>query len=360
MKRYFRLMIVATVIATGACNESPLATEPEVLESLLKLEVSSATLVADGLSEIRVTATIKADEPVIASKLDVQFETTGGRLLGGEVVNACETSGAVSCIKVTADRGSLKAEASLRSSTTGGPVTVTAILLSTGVRDTDAVMFTGGASGVLSFTGTPSIAEADGATAVPIVIHADSRIAAGQKVEIETSRGEFYPAGTGNKISVSVGLDGVATAELKSLEEPVSATLTASVAGAALAPARHSIRFTPALPARIVLTGDASVAAGERVELTAEFFRQPGTGSVTTGITPVWSADKVDEDGDTLAENVGRITEISPIEAPTGGATSRSATAKFEASGLVAGDRVRITVAAEDGGVTGEHFLTVQ
>ncbi len=347
------------LVAAGACN-SPLATEPEALESLLKLDVSSATLAADGLSEIRVTATITAKEPVAASKLDVQFETTGGRLLGGEVLTACETSGAVSCIKVAADRGSLKAEATLRSSTTGGPVTVTAILLSAGVRDFETVTFTGGGSGVLSFMGTPSTAEADGATAVPIFVRADSRLAAGQEVEIETSRGEFYPAGTGNKISVPVGLDGIATAELMSLEEPVSTMLTASVIGAALAPARHSIRFDLALPSRIVLTGDASVTAGESVELTASFFRDPGAGSVTAGITPVWSADKVDDDGNTVTENVGRTTEISPIEAPADAATSRAATAKFEASGLVAGDRVRITVAAEDGGVAGEHFLTVE
>ncbi len=359
MKRYATLMMFAA-LATGACN-NPLPTEPKVLGSLLKLDVASTTLAADGLSETTVTATITTDESVAGAKLDIQFETTGGRLLGGEVLTTCATSGAVSCIKVTADRGSLKAEAALRSSTTGGLVTITAILLSAGVRNSKTVTFVGGSSDILSFAGTTTMAEADGATAVPVVVHADSRIAAGQHVEIQTSRGGFYPEGTGNKISVPVGADGVATAELVSLEEPVFTTLTASVNGATLAPTRHSIKFDVALPVRIVLTGDASVTAGESAVLTADYFRDPGAGSVTAGIAPGWTADEVDPtNGNTITENVGRISEISAITAPAVGSKARSSTAKFEASGLAAGDRVRITVAAKDGGVVGEYFLTVK
>ncbi len=351
----FTLTLLAAFLAWTACDKT-LPTETESISSLIVLTLSEESLAADGLSELTATATLGSDDPDPA-KLDVQFETTGGKLLGGQAADNCQTGGAVSCIVVKADRGMRVATAQLRSSTTEGTVTVTAILLAVGTTDKKTVAFEPGES-VLSFAGTAASGEADGETAIRVIVGADGRVAAGKMIQISASKGSFGTAS--GPVQLPLGLDSRAETQFTSLDAPGATILTATVVGETLAPARHEINFRTAYPASVTLSSSAStVAVGATVTLTAEYFRTPGAGSVTSGINPIWTADKVDDAGNLLVAGVGRLFDVSTIQPESAGSSRRTSNAKLEAGGLEAGDRIRITVAARDGGASAAVTVVV-
>ncbi len=351
------LPLVCLALVVSACDdEKTLPTAPEEIRTLISLSASQDTLPADGLSELTLTATLRTADPD-PNKLTVQFRATGGTLVGGQTV-AASVCGEPSCVDVQADPGSLTATARLRSSTIQGPVTVTAVLTAVGVQATRVVEFAA-SDAVLDFAGTSSTGEADGETAIRVVVRADPRVAPGKMITISATSGTFV--GDDDSVDLPLATDSRVETQFKSLAEPGSTILTATVQGESLAAARHEISFLAAFADAIQLESSAAtVAVGASVSLTAEYFRSPGAGSVTEGLQPTWRADKVDDDGNVLAIGVGRLSDVTTVQPDAGDASKRKSTATFEPEGLVAGDRVAITVRVEDGGATGEVVVTVE
>jgi len=348
------MALACAAVALLACREKTLPTAPERLSALLALTASADSLPADGLSELTLTATIRSDDPDPA-KLEVELRTTAGTLLGGTSAATCAEA---SCIVVQADRASRIATARLRSSTTQGQVTVTAVLTAVGVQSSKVVQFTAG-DAVLSFAGTAAAGEADGETAVRVVVRADARVAPGKMIVLSASKGNFV--GDDGTVEVPLAADSTAEAQFQSLAVPGTTVLTATVQGETLAAARHEITFSAAFAASIqVESSAATVAADGSVDLVAEYFRAPGAGSVSAGIQPTWRADKVDDAGDVLALDVGRLSEVTTVQADPADASKRTSSAMFEPTGLTAGERVAITVRLQSGGVSGRVVVTVE
>lgn len=338
----------------AGCGDKSLPTAPDNSRSLIVLTVSASTLAADGLAEATLTATLDSDDPD-PNKLGVQFETTAGSIVGG-TSSSCITGGAVSCAKVTADLASRVATARLRSSTQEGTATVTAILTAAGLQSAKSVTFVR-SSATLSFASTPTMGEADGESALTVVVEADPRIAPGQQVEISSSSAKFGDGTT--KVTIPLGLDARAQTQLISPAAPGQTTLTASIVGASQAPARRDIQFGVAYPSAVQLLAPATLAVGGSISLTAQYYRDPGEGSVTEGVFPVWKADKVDPDGNVLVAGVGAFSAITPVQKDSD-PKNRKSTATFDAGSLMSGDRVRLSVAASGGGPTAQAFVTVQ
>lgn len=350
------LCLLAALTALTGCDTKTSPTEPDQISMLLSMEVSADQLPADGLSEITITATLTSEDPD-PNRLTVQFETTGGTLLQGTAVESCETSGAVSCIQVEADRATLVATAQLRSSTTEGPVTVAAILVAVGTRVSQTVAFVSGEQ-VLSFRGTPAHGEADGETAIEVIVTADARLAPGTIIKIEASNGVFVSGSP--TVELPLALDHKVVAQLRSRAEPGTALLTASVPSETLAPARYEITFGVALPSTIQVESASTVEVNGAVDLGAEYFRSPGAGSVTEGLSPLWSADKIDGDGNVVELDVGRLFDVTIIQKDAANPDRRKSTAKFEATGLDADDNVRITVRVDGSSASGQTILAIE
>lgn len=350
----WQLTLACAALALVGCDGKTLPTAPAETSKLIKLSVSQETLPADGLSEVTLTATIRSGDPDPA-KLTVQFRTTAGTLLGGAPVTTCADA---SCIEVQADRGSLTATARLRSSTVQGPVTLTAVLTAVGVQSTKVVQFTA-SEAVLSFAGTPSTGEADGQSAIRVVVQADARVAPGKTIVISASNGTFV--GDDGSVEKALASDSRVEAQFQSLAEPGSTILSATVQGESLAAARHQISFSAAFPVSIQLESSAAtVALDGSVDLVAEYFRAPGAGSVTAGLAPTWRADKVDDAGNVLALNVGRLSAVTRVDADPADTDRRKSSARFEPAGLAAGDRAAITVRLQSGGAVGQVVVTVE
>jgi hypothetical protein len=349
----FAVSILWLAIFLAACGDKSLPTSPDNSRSLIVLTVSQSSLAADGLAEATLTATLDSDDPD-PSKLGVQFETTAGSIVGG-TAGSCITGGAVSCARVTADLATRIATARLRSSTQEGAATVTAILTAAGLQSSKTVTFVR-SDATLSFASTPTSGEADGETALTIVIQADPRIAPGQQVEIASSSAKF---GDGTaKVSVPLGLDARAQTQLISPAVPGSTSLTAAIVGASQAPARRDIQFGIASPSAVQLVSPGTISVGGTISLTAQYYRDPGAGSVTEGIFPIWRADQVDASGNVLVSGVGAFSAITPVQKDAD-PKNRKSTVTFSAGSLMAGDRVRITAAASGGGPSAQAFVTV-
>lgn len=354
MQRRLTTALACAALALLACEEKTLPTAPERLSALLALTTSADSLLADGLSELTLTATIRSDDPDPA-KLEVQFRTTGGTLVGGTSAAPCAEA---SCIVVQADRATGIATARLRSSTTQGEVTVTAVLTAVGVRTSKVVQFTAGEA-VLSFAGTSAAGEADGETAIRVVVRADARVAPGKTIVLSASNGSFV--GEDGSVEVPLAADSTAEAQFRSLAAPGRTVLTATVQGQSLAPARYEIIFSAAFAAIIQVESSATtVEADSSLDLVAKYFREPGAGSVSVGLQPTWRADKVDDAGDVLAVDIGRLSKVTPVQADPADPSKRTSSATFEPAGLTAGDRVAITVTLQEGGASGRVVVNVE
>lgn len=339
------ILCLALLLAAGCDKEFErrvLPTEPGSVVVSLSFPGSDGTLPADGLS----TMTLRGSVPLALADPDraISFTATDGTLLGDAEEDRS--------LSVPLDAQGA-ATATLRSSRTPGPVTVTARLVEGGTALSGTtriqVDFVGGdETALLAFTRAASSAPADGATPSQFSVRVSDRFAGDNRtVEFQTSAGSFSrdSAEPTQTVEVDAGTDLTANVLLYSPKVVGPAVVTASLEGFQ---AETRIDFRPAPAEEILVTlSKFTVAQDGTMEVTATLLRRIGTPTPET----IVRFEALDSTGQPFGifRNVQRSQAdgtASAEFAPDGGGTPGSAVVLVTADGSGAEGRANFELTA--------------
>lgn len=210
------LLGAGLILAAGCYHESDYSLPTDPATAYLTLSPSTATLPADGVS--RVTITARVTSLADTSTRTITFETTAGSLVGGATATTRD---------VIADAAG-QATVQLQS----GQTTDTAIVTAK-VKDVPSVLpartivtfLPVNPDTVVRFTSIPASAPADSATVSTIIVEvagATNLPAASRSVMFQSTAGTFLPDNTAT-FTTTVDAGGMARALLRSPASPTTA-----------------------------------------------------------------------------------------------------------------------------------------
>jgi len=303
-------------------------------DSVLVLNVSPATIPADGFSRARLTAMAK--QPSDPSQRSVTFKTSTGTLF-----SAAERTGTAGPLAVAADANGI-AVAELQST----QVVETAFVSATaaGITRTASVNFeAANPANIITVATSRSTAPADGATVVQVV----ATIAAGlrnREVTFTTTDGTFS---NGTK-SMSATADG-ANHAIVDLKSPTLASVAFVRGTVSSVSASATINFTQAQPESILVSPAAAQMRSTATNtISVSLFRQIGVPSA--GIVVAYSAK------DPAGNTIGGFGSILPTSSTAGGSSATSS-AVYDPGGTTYTGPVIIQ--ATVGSVTGSATITI-
>jgi hypothetical protein len=270
--RAFAVLIIAAVAAChGGINNPP---DPDGVDNIL---FEPPTAAADGATVVALTV-IDTITPPADTK--VALTSTIGTFLGGTttITVALNDSG--------------RAFAQLKAPSGAGTAVIAAT--AAGVTKYFQVPFTPASSppvtkGITALIPSPPSSLADGATVVTIKAVVDTAPRPNPyTVTLTTTAGTFLGTGTASTVTVPVGDSGFARAQLRAPSDSSIALVTATTGGVTRF---VEVRFDPAPPNAVQLSGDFAVKAGpaNSATITVQLLRAVGVPS--PGVTVRFSAD---------------------------------------------------------------------
>jgi hypothetical protein len=327
-------------LLAGSCykesNYSP--TAPQVAGALtLAVVGGSASIPADGLSQVTLVATIAANAD--ADKRVITFTTSSGSFVGAGGTTVDVTAGSDG-----------RALAILQSSQRVGPAIVSAVVKGTPTVSAQLqINFTAPSpDDVLRFVSPPTSAPADGQTVTLFTVAVSPAVSTGTVTFAST-------AGTFPATPVPIGIDHTATAGLTSPKTigaaSVSATLATSGSTGNGFSRQTPFRFDVALPDVITVGVDSlTVMPGGVVHVTAHFTRQ--VGQVSANTVAVFSAT------DAKGAPVGGFVNVTVVQPAASGSDS-TATADFLPGANAVPGPITIFAGTDPPSVTGSTSITV-
>jgi len=273
------LLLVWVLAATAvACNGRRFPTESseDPLPSSLDLSSEASSLPADGISTLAITA--KIPPGTVTPTRKAKFRTSSGSFAGA-------ATGATE-IEVSFEPDG-RAVAILRSSTTPGPVIVSAQVVEgtnvlTAVKQMQLEFVVPDAEG-LRFTQAPGRAPADGASTSRFTVQVPaSQPLNDRTVTFATTLGSFDGVSLKTTM-INAGADGEATVLLYSPSDDGQGVLSASLS--TLFRIETLVRFEPAPAESILVEFPAQVPINKTAAVKATLVRRTGTPTNGTVVT---------------------------------------------------------------------------
>ncbi|MFN7962593.1 MAG: hypothetical protein U0002_15090 [Thermoanaerobaculia bacterium] len=275
MSRRRSLLPAFLLLALAGCyKEKDYQLSPGLVQQYLQLtpESGNASLPADGISRLRLVATISPNAD--AANRTIVFTASRGTLVGG-------TDAGNGTREVVVD-GQGRAQIELQSS-----LVVEDSLVAARVKEVPSlsqslvVNFTAADPGsVIRFTQAPASAPADGATLSTFTV-ALSQALANRTVSFATTAGFFGSEGGSQSTTITVDGSGLASVQLRSPSQAGSAlvTATATTAAGGTVSAQRSLELVRALAQRMTLAASkyqVQASSTDKVVLTATLLRDIG------------------------------------------------------------------------------------
>ena len=293
---------MALALACTACYKPESAIGPSTMDDVLRLNVSPASLMADGRSRATITAML--DPRTDADKRDVSFTTTAGTLVAGGSRGASVTVRADDVGRAVAELESPLTPITAQVEAKAGPFVQTA-----------AVTFRPLARElVLAGSATPPSIPADGFS--KSVVAATLKLIGTlqqRAVRFETSAGTLITAGgeRGGAVVTAADSEGIATVELQS--EKVAGSARVRITALELSE-EVTVTFTPVEPSHIITlsTDRSSVAADGVTPVTLRATVASGLPAARRRVTFYTTLGQaVPPAGDADSNNVVRASLIS-------------------------------------------------
>lgn len=330
-------LAVLLPLAAGCHNPDDYSPTAPAFQGALELEVSTATLPADGFSRAALTARITPTADT--DKRTVVLTVTAGTVVGSTAADGRS-------LMVTADESGV-ARAQLQSSRQLGTATVEATVQGVDglVRRATVDFVAVDPDDIIRLAAASASAPADDATRTTLTAEVAAGIPAGSRtVSFTTNLGTFAATG-GATASAEADASNRVSVDLVSPAEVGEARITASVDGTS---AEATVVFTTARPETVLVATDKfqlRAAADDSTQVTVTLVREVGT--PTAGATVTYAA-------------------VDPATGADLGFTFRNRTLS-DASGeatatLIAGDtpfRGTATVRASVGSVTGSTEIQI-
>ena len=284
MKRVLAATCVLPLLVAGCHDPNAYIVSPENVDAIVRVDVSSTSIPADGLSRTTITATIAAG--AAPDRRELTFTTSKGTPVAGSQQSAE--------VKVIADAAG-QAVVQLRSDAVVGSARVDVKVL-TVVRTVTVDFVAPKPDDTFIISAAPVAIPADGFSASTISVHLNVLGTTAQRtVEFRTTAGTLSAPGTAasDVISMPANSDGIAAAQLVSAKVVGTARITATALNVSRA---VDVTFIAVGPADIIslssaastLPADgkstaritATIAQGLPVTRRTVTFRSTGTGGL--------------------------------------------------------------------------------